>query len=68
MLIRKLKDAMCENGNVLNTYLRHEVLLKRMKTVINEEREERIMMDIIVDAYGPEEQAMGCYYYLEDTI
>ncbi len=25
-------------------------------------------MDIIVDAYGPEEQAMGWYYYLKDTI
>lgn len=28
------------------------------------EREERIMMEIVVDAYGPEEQAMGWYYYL----
>lgn len=26
--------------------------------------EERIEMEIIVDAYGPEEQAMGWYYYL----
>ena len=25
----------------------------------DEEREERINMEIIVDAYGPEEQAMG---------
>ena len=32
------------------------------------EREERIMMEIVVDAYGPEEQAMGWYYYLQDTI
>ena len=24
--------------------------------------------EIIVDAYGPEEQAMGWYYYLEDKI
>jgi hypothetical protein len=32
------------------------------------EREERIMMEIIVDAYGPEEQAMGWYYYLADTL
>jgi len=31
-------------------------------------REERITMEIIVDAYGPEEQAMGWYYYLEDHI
>lgn len=32
------------------------------------EREERITMEIVVDAYGPEEQAMGWYYYLEDTM
>ncbi len=34
----------------------------------DEEREERIMMEIVVDAYGPEEQAMGWYYYLEENI
>ncbi len=32
------------------------------------EREERIRMEIVVDAYGPEEQAMGWYYYLEDQL
>jgi len=31
-------------------------------------REERIHNEIVVDAYGPEEQAMGWYYYLEDKI
>ena len=25
-------------------------------------------MEIIVDAYGPEEQAMGWYYYLEENL
>jgi len=34
----------------------------------DEEREERIMMEIVVDAYGPEEQAMGWYYYLDDQL
>lgn len=34
----------------------------------NAERENRIAMEIIVDAYGPEEQAMGWYYYLEDKL
>ena len=34
----------------------------------NSVREKRIMMEIIVDANGPEEQAMGWYNYLEDTI
>src|ERR1700757_2095868 len=31
-------------------------------------REERIHNEVVVDAYGPEEQAMGWYYYLEDKI
>lgn len=31
-------------------------------------REERIRMEIVVDAYGPEEQAMGWYYYLDDAL
>ncbi len=35
---------------------------------INEEREQRIHMEIIVDAYGPDEQAMGWYYYLDDSL
>lgn len=34
----------------------------------DEEREERISMEIIVDAYGPEEQAIGWYYYLDDKL
>lgn len=32
------------------------------------EREERISMEIIVDAYGGEEQALGWYSYLEGTL
>ena len=31
-------------------------------------REERIHEEIIVDAYGPEEQALGWFYYLQDNI
>jgi hypothetical protein len=34
----------------------------------NAERERRIEMEIIVDANGPEEQAMGWYYYLEEKL
>src|SRR5690349_15353657 len=34
----------------------------------DEEREHRIAMEIVVDAYGPEEQAMGWYYYLESKL
>jgi hypothetical protein len=31
-------------------------------------REDRIHNEAIVDTYGPEEQAMGWYYYLERKI
>jgi hypothetical protein len=34
----------------------------------DEAREERIHMQIVVDAYGPEEQAMGWYSYLDDIL
>jgi Calcium binding len=33
-----------------------------------EEREQRITMEIIVDAYTPAEQAIGWYYSLEDRL
>ena len=31
-------------------------------------REERISMEVVVDAYNEEEVAMGWYYYLQDKI
>lgn len=34
----------------------------------DEAREYRISMEIIVDAYDEEEQAMGWYYYLQDNM
>jgi hypothetical protein len=34
----------------------------------DEAREHRIDMEITVDAYGAEEQAMGWYYYLDDVL
>ena len=34
----------------------------------NKVREERITMEIVVDAYDEEERAMGWYYYLEDKL
>lgn len=40
-----------------------------MKRIEKDEvREERIFNEIIVDAYGPEEQALGWYYDLEDRL
>ena len=32
------------------------------------EREERIAMEIVVDAYGAQERAMGWYYFLQDQL
>ncbi len=34
----------------------------------DEEREERIRMEIVVDAYGPEEQASSWYVYLQEQL
>ena len=35
---------------------------------LDEQREQRIAMEIIADANGPEEQAMGWYTYLEENL
>ena len=32
------------------------------------DREDRIHLEIVADANGPEEQAMGWYYYLQDCL
>ena len=32
------------------------------------DREDRILFDIVVDAYGETERAMGWYYYLQDKM
>jgi len=42
--------------------------MAKRKPIKNKDREERIGMEIIVDAYGSEEQAMGWYYYLEEKL
>lgn len=34
----------------------------------DEEREDRIAMEVVVDAYNVQERAMGWYYYLEDRL
>jgi Calcium binding len=34
----------------------------------SKKREERIVMEIMVDAYNPEERAMGWFYYLETQL
>lgn len=44
------------------------MVLKMGKIEKNQEREERIIMEAIVDAYGSEERAAGWYYYLDDKM
>ena len=34
----------------------------------NKEREDRIAMEIVADAYDAEDRAMGWYYYLEECL
>ncbi len=41
---------------------------KIKKSEQDEIREERILMEIVVDAHDEEERAMGWYYYLEDKL
>ena len=41
---------------------------QKLRETKDKTREERISMEIIVDANGPEEQAMGWYYYLEEKL
>jgi hypothetical protein len=41
-------------------------MVQRIKQ--DNDREERIAMEIIVDAYGPEEKAIGWYSYLEEKL
>ena len=38
------------------------------KTKTDPEREHRISMEIVVDAYDEQERAMGWYYYLQDQL
>src|SRR2546422_331552 len=47
--------ALCSNPNMA-------------KVRQNKQTEQRIQQEIIVDAYGAEEQAMGWYYYLEEQL
>jgi Calcium binding len=53
---------------VKDTLCRAFKLSKMSRSPRDEEREQRIAMEIVVDAYGPEEQAMGWYYSLEDRL
>ncbi len=41
-------------------------MVKKLKR--DPEREQRIMMEIVVDAYIAQERAMGWYYYLQEQL
>ena len=40
----------------------------KAKQKLDPEREQRIAMEIVVDAYDSQERAMGWYYYLQDQL
>jgi hypothetical protein len=42
--------------------------MAKAKPKRDEEREDRITMEIVVDAYGPEERALGWYNYLDSEL
>lgn len=42
--------------------------MAKRKPKLDEDRERRIAMEIVVDAYDPQERAMGWYYYLENQL
>ena len=46
----------------------YETTSAMTKVERDEAREERITMEIVVDAYGPEEQAIGWHCYLDDVL
>jgi len=43
-------------------------IMAKQEVQLNQDREDRISLEAIVDAYGPEEQAMGWYCYLDDKL
>lgn len=45
-----------------------DVQLRQRDCQIDSVREQRILMEVVVDAYAPDERAMGWYYYLEGKL
>jgi hypothetical protein len=54
-----------QNHPGINDKVGQECLMAKAKS---KRREDRIEMEIVVDAYGPEERAMGWYYYLDNVM
>ena len=42
--------------------------MSKAKPKLDRQREDRIRMEIVVDAYGSDERALSWYYYLEDQL
>jgi hypothetical protein len=59
----RVADSRGENSPMARSRKPNKTKPKR-----DEEREQRITMEIIVDCYDDAERAMGWYYYLEDKL
>ena len=53
-------------SHALSRYVNGSGVMSEVAT--DEARENRILMEAVVDAYDEEERAMGWYYYLEDKL
>jgi hypothetical protein len=45
-----------------------KIMAKARKSKRDESREDRISMEIVVDAHGEAERAMGWYHYLDENL
>ena len=63
-VLESYTDEDGQNDRVTGDRIEHHVPKLRKNHI----REERIHNEVIVDASGPEEQALGWYYYLENKI
>ncbi len=51
-----------------NDQFRGRIVVTKRKPTRDEKREHRIEMEIVADAYGEDERAMGWYCYLDDKL
>ncbi len=68
LLCRFSRDGRNAVQRPLPQHAARGLIMARRRFTRDERREHRIAMEVIVDAYGGEEQAMGWYYYLEEQL
>jgi Calcium binding len=66
LIVPSIKPNIGIHATIVTTFTQEQLPMANPPR--DPEREERITMEIVVDAYGPEEQAMGWYYYLQDIL